>query len=313
MGKDNASTLMKAFVIGLERTRTTEDAVDVADSYSSIMDKNPELANNILHEVKWNYDKNKKGDNKRGVAIYNILKVLFESADSTIKTDLSKELGIPPIYNVDLNSLKDDSGRIVMQVFFYGDEDKDGQNSFVSFMGMFRGKADWKISENSEWVSITNSKMKTLAIYANKPLYGEDDPEEKAINNLCDFLYDRKIKPSIFVHRGHSYHVKSTMRRIQPSARIVVLGSCGGYNNINEVLSISHDAHIISSKQTGTMHVNEPIIQSINNSLTASKNIDWLGMWKDLSLRFTTGDARKNSTTIFHLTRTSERYLSKLI
>ncbi len=293
MGKDNANTLMKAFVIGLERTKTTEDAVDVADSYSSIMDKNPELAKSILNEVKWNHEKNKRGDNKRGVAIYNILKVLFESADSTKKINLSRELGIPPIYSVDLNSLKDDSGRIVMQVFFYGDEDKDGQHSFVSFMGMFRGRAEWKISENTEWVSITNTKMKNLSIYANKPLFGENDPEEKAISNLCEHLESKKIKPSIFVHRGHSYHVKSTMRRIQPSARIVILGSCGGYNNINEVLSISHDAHIISSKQTGTMHVNEPIIQSLNTTLTASKNIDWLGMWKELSLRFTSGGSKE--------------------
>ena len=40
----NAETLMKAFVIGLEKPRKIgdlEDAVDVADSYSSIMDKNP--------------------------------------------------------------------------------------------------------------------------------------------------------------------------------------------------------------------------------------------------------------------------------
>ena len=43
MDKQNAETLMKAFVIGLEKPRKTndlEDAVDVADSYSSIMDKN---------------------------------------------------------------------------------------------------------------------------------------------------------------------------------------------------------------------------------------------------------------------------------
>jgi len=293
MDKDNANTLMKAFVIGLERTKTTEDAVDVADSYSSIIDKNPELAKNILNEVKWNYEKNRRSENKRGTAIYNILKVLFESADSTKKINLSKELGIPPIYSVDFNSLKDDSGRIVMQVFFYGDEDKDGQNSFVSFMSMFRGKPDWKIAENSEWVSIHNTKVKNLSIYANRPLYGENDPEEKAISNLTEFLDEKKIKPSIYVHRGHSYHVKSTMSRIQPSARIVILGSCGGYNNINDVLSISHDAHIISSKQTGTMHVNEPILQSINSTLTASKNIDWLGMWKDLAHRFNTGASKE--------------------
>ena len=293
MEKGNDSVLMKAFVIGLEKTRGTEEAVDVADSYSSIMDKNPGLAAFIRDQTEWNLDKNKKTANKKGIAVYHILQSLFESADTTKKIDLSKELGIPPVYTVENNSLKDDSGRIVMQVFFYGDEDKDGQNSFVSFMSMFRNNPNWKITENAEWVSIVAAKGKKILIYANKPLFGENDPEETAIDHLNDHLFDRNIRPTIFVHRGHSYHVKSTMKRILPSARIVILGSCGGYNNINEVLSISNDAHIISSKQTGTMHVNEPILQAINASLAAGKNIDWVGMWKELSARFTTADAKE--------------------
>lgn len=291
--KDNANILMKAFVIGLEKTKGTEEAVDVADSYSSIMDKNPELARFIRTEVEWNYEKNEIIQNRKGITIYNILKVLFQSADTSKKVDVSAELGIPPVYTVDLKSLKDDSSRIVMQAFFYGDEDKDGQNSFASFMANFRGNANWKVTESSEWVSIINNKNKNFQIYANKPLYGENDPEETAIDHLNDYLFDRNIQPSVYIHRGHSYHVKSTMRRLMPSARIVVLGSCGGYNNINEVLNISSDAHIISSKQIGTMHVNEPIIQALNASITAGKNIDWVAMWKELTGKFTSGDAKE--------------------
>jgi len=293
MEKENASVLMKAFVIGLEKTEGTEEAVDVADSYSSIMDKNAELAEFIKAEVRWNLEKSTKTDSKKGKVIYNILSVLFESADTTSKINLSETLGIPPVYTVDYKSLKDDSGRIVMQAFFYGDEDKDGQNSFASFMGMFRNNPNWKIVENSEWVGISTAKGKLIQIYANKPLMGENDPEETAINHLTDYLFDHKLQPSIFIHRGHSFHVQSTMKRIMPTARIVILGSCGGYNNINEVLSISNDAHIISSKQTGTMHVNEPILQAMNSSLLAGKNIDWIGMWKELGSKFTTGDAKE--------------------
>lgn len=48
MEKENATTTMKAFVIRLESTSGLEEAVDVADSYSSIMDKNPQLASFIL-------------------------------------------------------------------------------------------------------------------------------------------------------------------------------------------------------------------------------------------------------------------------
>lgn len=297
MGKDNAATLMQSFVIGLEKQQKgndLEDAVDVADSYSSIMDKNHELADFILNQVKWSYDKNVRDNNKRGTVIYNLLQILFQSADSTRKTDLSALLGIPSIYGQDYRSLTDDSGRVVQQVFFYGDEDLDGQHSFVNFMAMFRGRAEWRINDkNPDWVTITSTKGKPVWIFANRPLYGEDDPDDKAQNKLIEYLSSKNLKPTVVIHRGHSYHLASTLRKLSPTARIVVLGSCGGYNNLNEVLTICKDAHIISSKQVGTKVVNEPILQAINTSLVAGKPIDWITMWKELSTRFRNDAAAK--------------------
>lgn len=299
MNKENAETLMKAFVIGLEKPGKTkaddlENAVDVADSYSSIMDKNRPLADFILNEVKVNYTRNVQDNNKRGIVIYNLLRILFESADTTRKIDLSATLGIPSIYSINKNELTDDSGRVVQQVFFYGDEDKDGQMSFANFMGMFRNRSEWKIDERSpDYVTITSAKGKPVYIYANRPLFGEDDPDEKAQQKLAEYLESKKLKPTIVIHRGHSYHLPSTLGRLSPSARIVVLGSCGGYNNLNEVLTICKDAHIISSKQVGTKTVNEPILQAINNLMVSGKDIDWINMWKELSGKFTTGDAKE--------------------
>jgi len=285
MDKENANTLMKAFVIGLEKAKGLEDAVDVADSYSSIVEKNPELARFVLQETVWNLRKNESDNNKRGVVIYRILKSLFESTDSTNKIDLSATLGIPPVYTVDYSSLVDDSGRVVQQVFFYGDEDKDGQHSYVNFLGMFR-RNEWKITENPQWVTITSTKGKPVLIFANKPLYGPDDPDAKAQEKLNQYLASKNLKPTIVIHRGHSYHLKYTLEQLAPTAKIVVLGSCGGYNNLNDVLTICQDAHIISSKQVGTKTVNEPILQAINANLNAGKNIDWINIWKELSARF---------------------------
>lgn len=226
--------------------------------------------------------------------IYNLLRILFESADTTIKTDLSAMLGIPSIYGLNNKTLTDDSGRVVQQVFFYGDEDKDGQHSFVNFMTMFRGRPEWKVDDkNPDWVTITSTKGKPVSIYANRPLFGEDDPDEKAQAKLAEFLDKKNLKPTIVIHRGHSYHLASTLERLSPSARIVVLGSCGGYNNLNEVLTICKDAHIISSKQVGTKAVNEPILQAINTQMVAGRDIDWINMWKELSAKFTTGDAKE--------------------
>jgi len=296
MPAENATSLMKAFTIGLEKTTTTatvEDAVDVADSYSSIVEKNSALAEFMLDEANWNYDRCVKMNDKNGMVVYRLEKTLFESADTTKKVDLSGQLGIPPIYSVDYNSLKDDSGRVVQEVFFYGDEDKDGQNSYANFKALFAGKPEWKMSENENWLSIKSVKGKPVWIFANKPLYGPDDPDAKAQDKLNAYLETQHLKPTIFIHRGHSYHVKYSLQQIKPSARIVILGSCGGYNNLNEVLTISTDAHIISSKQVGTKTVNEPILKAMNNILLNGKNIEWLPMWKDLGKQFTGMDAKE--------------------
>ena len=309
MDKQNAGIVMKSFVIHLENTGE-EEAVDVADWYSSIVEKSPSLSRYILGEVKRNYDKEVADGNKKGIIIYHLLETLFESADTASHIDLSARLGIPPIYTVDHQSLVDDSGRVVEQVFFYGDKDKDGQNSYEDFMALFRphyavrptkshrpvkpeSKPEWKIVENPQWTTITSTRGKPVLIFANKPLLGDDDPDAKAQAALADYLQAHHLRPTIVIHRGHSYHVKYTIEQMAPTARIVVLGSCGGYNNLSEVLKISEDAHIISSKQVGTKTVNEPILDAINSTLVAGKDIEWLPMWRDLEARFQNDPAGK--------------------
>lgn len=295
MPDSNATVLMKSFMFGLEKNTTVksvEDAVDVADAYSSIFEKNKKLAANMLEEARLNYERNVHNGDVNGQKIYQIEKTLFESADTTLKTDLSKALGIPPVYSVPFERLADSSGRIIQQVFFYGDDDKDGQVSYANFMTLFKGKADWAITENKDFVTIKSTKGKPVWIFANKPLYGLDDPDAKAQAKLQEYLDQNNLFPTVYIHRGHSYHVKSSLNQITPSARIVVLGSCGGYNNLNDVLTISPDAHIISSKQIGTRAVNEPILNYMNTALRNGAPIDWMPMWQELGKQFT-GEAKE--------------------
>ena len=295
MPDSNATVLMKSFMFGLERTTTlknVEDAVDVADAYSSIFEKNKALAANMLEEARQNYNRCQQNGDANGQKVYFIEKSLFESADSTNKMDVSKVLGIPPVFDVPFDRLVDTAGRVVQQVFFYGDEDKDGQASYANFMTLFRNKADWTITENPDYVTIKSKQGKPVWIFANKPLYGENDPDAKAQQKLRAYLDEKGLEPTIFIHRGHSYHVKSSLEQITPSARIVILGSCGGYNNLNEVLSISPDAHIISSKQIGTRTVNEPILNAINTDLRNGRPVEWIPIWTELGKQFT-GEAKE--------------------
>jgi hypothetical protein len=87
--------------------------------------------------------------------------------------------------------------------------------------------------------------------------------------------------------------LKYTLEQLPASAKIVILGSCGGFHNLDDVLGISPEAHIISSKEVGTRAVNEPILRAINDDLRNGRDIRWASMWKSLSNQFLTPDAKE--------------------
>ena len=287
MPDSNSQRLMMAFVRGLEKSGTLEDAVDVADSYGSI--KNPLVKKLIDQEIEKNLIQAKETQDKRAIVIYDILQTIFQSSqDSSI--DVSAKLNIPPVYRVNYKDLLDDSGRIVQQVFFYGDQ--DGKESYANFMTMFTG-SDWKVKRSAEWVEIKSTKGKPVFIYANLPLDYEKGLDSVAQTHLHQFLEKKNLKPGITIHRGHSYWVGSTIRNLPPSSKIVILGSCGGFHNLDDVLRTCPDAHIISSKEVGTRVINEPILKEINDHLKEGKDIEWLPIWKDLAAQFPTGEAKE--------------------
>lgn len=277
--ESDAEKLMKAFVGKLELGNGLEDGVDVADSYASIAETIKPLANEMLRNVQLNYDRNLAANNPRGIAIYKILNNLFLSADSSKKIDLTKELGIPPVYEVPFKSMQNDSGNVIMHVFFYGD--KDGQGIFRGFVNMF-SNANWKMTSTDKWVNIVSVKGKPVSIFANKPLPEEGGEDEKAQQALVEYMEKNKLYPSITIHRGHSYYAESTIAQMFSSSRIVFLGSCGGYHLIHDVLEKAPDAHIIASKQIGATEVNRPFFQLLTDKVRAGSSVDWIPFWKEL-------------------------------
>jgi hypothetical protein len=275
--QEQSKSLMTAFVSGLEKSEGLEDGVDVADSYISIYEGNKDLAKYMLDLTKWNYDKN-MGQSKRGTIMYNLLYKLFLSADTTNRVDLTQEFGIPPVYNVNYRELADTGQRVVMQVFFYGDE--DGQNAYNGFLRQF-SSSNWRISYADKWVVISSLKGKAVWIFANKPFPDQDDGDEKAQDALDEYLAGRGLEPSIVIHRGHSYYAPYTIKQIQPSAKIVFLGSCGGYHLIHDVLQHAPDAHIIASKQIGKTVINQPFFNLLMEKMRNGYNIDWIPFWHE--------------------------------
>src|SRR6478735_5240819 len=182
MDKGNADLLMKAFVNGLERTATLEDAVDVADSYASIGDTS--IHDLILNQVQYNLQTAKKTGNVKAENIYNILNTLFLSIDSSNHINLSESLGIPPVYFLPNKDMQDEKGRIIIQQFFYGDE--DGKTYFPVFVNSFRN-ASWKIESNNQWVTISSTKGTPVVIYSNKPLDEKLDLDAEAQEALNQY------------------------------------------------------------------------------------------------------------------------------
>jgi len=290
MQPGNAQLLMKAFVRGLEKTNNLEDAVDVADSYGSI--GNPAIVQLMKQEIVANFNQNQLNNNSRGEAIYDILNLLFLSVEDSSQ-QLTTKYKIPPVYQLPTELLKDTAGRVIQQVFFYGD--KDGIQSFQNFLGLFKGKKEWKITQNDNWVEIQSQAGKPVWIFANKPLDNSkgDDPDAKAQKLLIEYLRKNDIQPTIVIHRGHSYHLKYTIGQLPSSAKIIVLGSCGSYQNLNAVLQICPDAQIVSSKEVGSRLVNEPVLKLINESLLFQEEIDWISLWNTLGKQFEGSEAQE--------------------
>jgi hypothetical protein len=268
MDKTNAQLLMKAFVNNLDKTKNLEDAVDVANSYASITE--PDVRQLIMDQVKWNLEQAKQAKNIRAQDIYSILDTLFLSMDTTNHINVSEKLGIPPVYYMPYKNLRDSSGKIIVQQFFYGD--KDGKTFFNAFLSSY-SKGNWKITSAKEWVTVSSTKGIPIVIYANKPLDETKNLDAQAQADLDDYLAEKGIEPTVVIHRGHSYWLPATIDQLVPSAEVVFLGSCGGYQSLDKILRICPSAQIIASSKQAVAPLNQPIIDLILDELRQGNDL----------------------------------------
>jgi hypothetical protein len=281
MKPDEKTAVMRDFIGGLEKGKPDdlEDAVDVADAFGSIDDSS--LAAFLRQEIVDNYTRVSGAGNLKGTIVYGLLATLSRSDNSA---ELSQSLRLPPINMMPYKSLVNDSGVVCEQVFFYGDE--DGRNSYQSFMQLFTDAKAWKVETGPQWTTITSITGKPIKIFANLPLDYEAGKDEEAQKALKKWMATNNVNPTVVVHRGHSYHLSSTIENMDRPNRIIILGSCGGYHNLGKVLDNAPDAQLISTKQTGTMVANNAIIKVMNNHLLAGDDINWITLWTELETTF---------------------------
>lgn len=281
MSKEHATALMINFVNNLENGENVddlEDAVDVANSYASI--KNDTIKKIMLNQIEKNYEMAKPNGNKRAQTIYHLEKLILSSSDPTKNINLTDSLGILPIYDIKNQFLRDSLGRIVLQMYFYGD--KSGMGSFEVLKRLYTNK-NWKITSTPEWIQINSVNAKIpFVIFANRALDEMQSLDAQAQEHLNKWMTKNGYEPSITVHRGHSYYLNETIKQLSPSNKIIILGSCGAYHSIRAISNICPEAHLIASKQTGFGEINIALFTTLIDDLKNGSDINWPSYWKRL-------------------------------
>lgn len=292
MKKDIAVNMLSRFITGIEEKTSNglERAMDIADAFSGLGDST-EFSNMIKVELESNLSKCTTNHSYYGVRLYSILLQLF---DLVMHKDSYESLW-SKLGNYEMlkrSALQNSQGEIIQLVLFYGD--KDGVSSFNNFLSLFRDTLLWKTTENNNWVTFLSKKESAVIIYANRPLDNKEQLDLKAQDSLFFFLKQQSLDPTVLVHRGHSYHLENTLKRLTPSVKLAILGSCGGYNNAFSIATINPDAQLIVSKKIGSKMINDPIIEEINNTLISDENIQWPGLWSKLETRFSKDEKAMN-------------------
>lgn len=284
MTHEGMSRIVKRFIsgIGTDINSSLEMAMDIGDSFNALASTD-EINQLTKSELQANLRRCRAEHQYLGVRLYSILTQVFDLArnEEALKK-LWATLGNYEILK--RNVLENKSGEIVQLVLFYGDE--DGVASFKNFLQLYNDESKWKISKNENWINIRSVADHPVSIYANLPLDIKQELDLRAQDTLISYLHEQSLDPVVLVHRGHSYHLDKTLRRLKPSVRLAILGSCGSYNKSISIASFNPDVQVIGSKKTGSMSINDPIIQTINETLLEQKDLYWPEIWKRLEARF---------------------------
>ena len=292
MPQDKASALIHRFISGIENDTNSglEKAMDVADSFTGL-DSAFVISEMIQKELESNLSRCKSAQSYFGIRIYSILLQVFDLVkEKNSLNELWTTLGNYEM--LERKALQSKNGEIIELVLFYGDE--DGIASFNNFQKLFTNATKWKITRNENWISIRSVSEQPIVIYANLPLNEKEELDIKAQDSLFTFLKNESIEPVVLVHRGHSYHLDKTLKRMTPSVRLALLGSCGGSNSAISIASINPDAQLIVSKKTGSKSINDPVINVINETLLNKEDLSWPIIWEKLSARFSNDESTRN-------------------
>jgi len=274
MTPEQRNILMVKFAANLDKDENDiSQAVEVADAYTSI--KDPKIQLILQQTFSIELQRVSKENNKKGQVIYGLLLNLFVGHrlfEQNWYGGLSSAYDLPPLDVMPSAKLfETNHHKCIWQIYFYDDE--DGDVSFRDFVKTFNDSL-WVIEDHPLYVKISSVNVKLVDIYANKP---KAEYEGQAwLENYFDSL---DITPDVLVHRGHSYYAYKTIEKTKPETRIFMMGSCGGYHNLSDIIEKSPGVSIISSKQIGVHTVNNPILRELADNIASGNDIRWQQLW----------------------------------
>lgn len=265
----------------IDENELITEVMDVADAFLAIS-QDSALSEIVTIELRNRLEKYKTEHRYHAIRVFQILNQAYDAISQKDKANKLRK-----IYNYEsiaIDQLKNDKDTVSEVVLFYGDE--DGINSYRSFMNVYKDTTQWKWETNSSYTILRSQKGQPITIYANLPMDMEEKTDLAAQDTMYMYLKENGIKPSILIHRGHSYHLEKSINRLQPSTKLAVLGSCGGYNNIKQIVSANPDIQIIASKQVGAMIINDPMLDAINKQINNDEDLNWEKFWDALGNSF---------------------------
>ena len=194
------------------------------------------------------------------------------------KTDYTSD----PTYDVlQVKSLQK-NGAIVQAAFFYDDE--DGASSFANAVASYDKKV-WDKKDMGNYIVFNSLSGNNMRVYMNKP--NAKPGSDSAQDEMLQAIRQEGYEVTSFIHRGHSYHLQQSLRKITPAAAFVFLGSCGGYNEVLNMFNLNPDVNIIVTRNIGSKLINDPLLQRINLDLANNKDINWNNTWAYFNTVFT--------------------------
>jgi hypothetical protein len=206
--------------------------------------------------------------------------ILLDHNNSKLK-EVEKLYDVLPVERLKTNET------IVQVAFFY--DDVDGTASFANYLQLFP-ISKWTKTDKGNYIILKSKEGNSMIVYCNKP--NTKIKDNAAQNEMLQAIADEKLEITSFLHRGHSYHLYKSLRKLPSTAQFVYLGSCGGYNDVAKVFLANPDAHIISTRSIGSKYVNDPILNKITNEVLANHNLAWNELWKGFEASFTQKSTR---------------------